>query len=115
MLQRTKRSNRTIVGLKLSRISKTHLNEDLQQSHHCGIETNQDRAADLANHGQQSHHCGIETYTLGYEPSYVKCSNRTIVGLKPSIAGATALIIVSQQSHHCGIETAEKPSQLSNL
>ena len=58
------RSNRTIVGLKLLiPASDFHLN-GLQQSHHCGIETDGVAFASTRGGGQQSHHCGIETTSL---------------------------------------------------
>jgi len=78
----------------------------LQQSHHRGIETR------VSEGGRENLRCSNRTI-VGLKqicgdkkfPVDPAGSNRTIVGLKPSIAGATALIIVSQQSHHCGIET----------
>jgi len=76
-------SNRTIVGLKLGNWQDGFGQFNLQQSHHCGIETAiifvfQDKRLQ-----QQSHHCGIETLT----------QRNGSVGLS------------MQQSHHCGIET----------
>ena len=107
----TFRSNRTIVGLKPPRRPFTSQSCLLQQSHHCGIETmfllsSSKKAANL----QQSHHCGIETCLRVVQPLvqvlqqshhcgietrgecwilfFVKnSSNRTIVGLKPSLKG----------------------------
>ena len=57
---------------------------------------------------QQSHHCGIETDSDAQEEIWqMMSSNRTIVGLKPSSESSIADTFM-QQSHHCGIETERK-------
>jgi len=61
-----------------------------------------------ANALQQSHHCGIETDAEIFRTTYHLRSNRTIVGLKRQRYDLVVLKEDGQQSHHCGIETRGK-------
>jgi len=81
-IPRLRRSNRTIVGLKLHLFSHALSLHPTQQSHHCGIETNGKRVRVTTLLKQQSHHCGIETLLEGKLHATHHRSNRTIVGLK---------------------------------
>jgi len=56
------RSNRTIVGLKLTAATAAGQVIEVQQSHHCGIETAAATHRVVIFLTQQSHHCGIETH-----------------------------------------------------
>ena len=75
-------SNRTIVGLKHC-LCCSHLSDSaMQQSHHCGIETQPTTPSKFIPTKQQSHHCGIETARGQMSQVLLVSSNRTIVGLK---------------------------------
>ena len=56
---------------------------------------------------QQSHHCGIETCEQKRTDIHevLQGSNRTIVGLKLGSGHEGRGKSLRQQSHHCGIET----------
>jgi len=94
------------MGLKQFRLNPSPVKKQLQQSHHCGIETKlQEFELDGARL-QQSHHCGIETMAIFASGSIRQNrSNRTIVGLKPNPSQLRKIHHNLQQSHHCGIET----------
>ena len=77
----------------------------MQQSHHCGIETEVAAGcSQLFADKQQSHHCGIETALVRGFLNSLQSSNRTIVGLKLPCIPLWFDCIKKQQSHHCGIE-----------
>jgi len=61
LLQCRASSNRTIVGLKQVKEAKQEQTKEVQQSHHCGIETEATLLTSFLHLSQQSHHCGIET------------------------------------------------------
>jgi len=76
-------SNRTIVGLKQVTSLRILLNETLQQSHHCGIETDAEQVLKMKNLCSNRTIVGLKLNTIAEIVQTYPGSNRTIVGLKP--------------------------------